>query len=144
MARQLLAAAASIHALKIVHRDITAENIVISSDGVLKVTGFRFAISVDSPLPSESGAIVGNPKYISPEQVKGVRNVDERSDLYSICIVLYEMRCGRAPFDARSQFEVMLAHVNQVPAQLTQVNSRLPEQLTWGAGRQSLTRSTRL
>src|SRR5438270_316003 len=66
---------------------------------------------------------------ISPEQVKGVRNVDERSDLYSIGIVLYEMLCGRAPFDARSQFEVMLAHVNQVPAHVTQVNPRLPEQL---------------
>jgi eukaryotic-like serine/threonine-protein kinase len=128
-ARQLLAAAACAHSLKIVHRDITPANIVMGADGVLKLTNFRFAVAINGPSPSESGAIVGSPKYISPEQVKGAQDIDERSDLYSIGIVLYEMLCGRTPFDARSQFELMLAHVNQIPTPPAEVNPSLPRQL---------------
>jgi len=60
--------------------------------------------------------MVGNPRYISPEQVKGAHELDHRSDLYSLGAVLYEMLCGRPPFDSKSQFELMLAHVNQTPA----------------------------
>src|SRR5262249_9960828 len=61
-----------------------------------------------------NGAVTGDPRYLSPEQVKG-STLDSRSDLYSFAVVLYEMLCGRPPFDSKSQFELMLAHVNQAP-----------------------------
>ena len=66
-------------------------------------------------------------KYISPEQVKGGRELDRRSDLYSLGVVLYEMLCGRPPFESRSQFELMLAHVNQAPAPPSGVNATVPQ-----------------
>src|SRR5205823_4553055 len=74
----------------------------------------------------ESGAVVGNPRYISPEQVKGGRELDRRSDVYSAGVVLYEMLCGKPPFESRSQFELMLAHVNQTPTPPSEINPAVP------------------
>ena len=74
----------------------------------------------------DSGAVVGNPRYISPEQVKGERSLDQRSDLYSLGVVLYEMLCGRPPFESRSQFELMMAHVNLAPAPPSSIRANLP------------------
>src|SRR4029077_14096462 len=78
---------------------------------------------------TESGVVAGNPRYISPEQVKGERHLDQRSDLYSLGVVLYEMLCGRPPFESRSQFELMMAHVNQAPTPPSSVQSKVPQVL---------------
>jgi len=113
--RQILSAVNCAHEQKIIHRDITPDNIIAIPGGAVKLTNFRLAKPIHSLNLTQSGAIIGNVRYISPEQVKGTGNLDHRSDLYSIGIVVYEMLAGRTPFHSTSQFEVMLAHVNQQP-----------------------------
>src|ERR1035437_5333766 len=125
--RQLLDALACIHQQCFVHCDITPENILFGPGGCCKLADFSLARPLDPAHNSESGAVVGNPRYISPEQVKGERHLDQRSDLYSLGVVLYEMLCGRPPFESRSQFELMMAHVNQSPAPPSRLHAMLPQ-----------------
>ena len=125
--RQILAAAAAGHDQQVVHRDINPANILCGPDGVWKLTNYSLAYQLNNGGMAEAGSMVGNPRYVSPEQVKGSRELDRRSDIYSIGAVLYEMLCGRPPFDFKSQFELMLAHVNQTPLAPSQVQASLPK-----------------
>ncbi len=109
------------------HLDITPESIM-SREGVWKLANFEKARVVNGVPLNGNGAVSGNVKYISPEQVKGSA-LDRRSDIYSMGVVLYEMLCGHPPFDSTSQFEVMLAHVSQHPAPPSQLMPGLPESL---------------
>src|ERR1039457_1688889 len=127
IARQLLAALECIHQQSFVHCDITPDNILFGPGGFCKLAGFSLARPLDSNHTSGSGAVVGNPRYISPEQVRGDSHLDHRSDLYSLGVVLYEMLCGRPPFESRSQFELMMAHVNQAPAPPSSVQPGIPQ-----------------
>lgn len=128
-ARQVLAAVDCAHQQQIVHRDISPDNIVVIPGGVLKLTNFRLAKSIHSLHLTQNGAILGCLKYTSPEQVKDSEALDHRSDLYSIGIVLYEMLAGRTPFNSPSQFELMLAHVNQQPEPAGKFNATVPSLL---------------
>ena len=127
--RQMLDALACLHQQSFVHCDITPENILFGPGGFCKLADFSQARPLDPAHNAESGAVVGNPRYISPEQVKGERHLDQRSDLYSLGVVLYEMLCGRPPFESRSQFELMMAHVNQAPAPPSSVQANVPQSL---------------
>lgn len=127
--RQVLSALAYAHREKIVHRDITPENIVISPGGVLKVANFALAKGLTSPKLTQVGLMVGNLKYISPEQIKGTGDLDARSDIYSVGMVLYEMLCGRPAFDCQSVFELMAAQVVQAPVPPNEVNAAVPREL---------------
>src|ERR1039458_9109748 len=125
--RQLLEALACIHQQSFVHCDITPGNILVGPDGFCKLADFSLARPLGPARIPESGAVVGNPRYISPEQVKGERDLDHRSDLYSAGVVLYEMLCGRPPFESRSHFELMMAHVLQAPAPPSVVQPNVPQ-----------------
>ena len=127
--RQALAAVGFAHLQRIVHRDISPDNIIITPEGTLKLANFALAKSSASPKLTQVGTVIGNLKYISPEQVKGVVEVDARSDLYSLGIVFYEMLCGRPPFDSQSQFELMAAQVNQTPRPPSASNPAVPQAL---------------
>ena len=127
--RQLLDALHCLHQQSFVHCDVTPENILFGDGGFCKLADFSQARPMDPAHNAESGAVVGNPRYISPEQVKGERALDQRSDLYSLGVVLYEMLCGRPPFESRSQFELMMAHVHQAPAPPSSVKSKVPQSL---------------
>ncbi|MGA2147520.1 MAG: serine/threonine-protein kinase [Bryobacteraceae bacterium] len=129
LAGQALSALSFAHRQHVVHRDINPENIVIAPGGVLKLTNFSLAKSEVSPKLTQVGAIVGNLKCISPEQVKGTGEADARSDLYSLGVVLFEMICGRPPFESRSQFELMTAHVNQPPPRPSEWNCTIPPEI---------------
>ena len=127
--RQVLSALAYAHQEKIVHRDITPENIVICPGGLLKLANFALAKGAASPKLTQVGLMVGNLKYISPEQIKGTGDLDGRSDLYAVGMVLYEMLCGRPAFDCQSLFELMAAQVVQAPSPPDQVNPAVPKEL---------------
>jgi serine/threonine protein kinase len=129
-ASQVLAAVAHAHASGIVHRDITPSNIILTAGGGVKLTGFGLAKTITDPQLTQPGTVLGSLDYISPEQIKGVTELDGRSDIYSLGVVLYEVVTGQKPFDQKSQFEMMLAHVNTIPPAPSVVNPAVPAELS--------------
>jgi serine/threonine-protein kinase len=126
-ARQILSALAFAHRGGIVHRDIKPHNIVVGSDGRLKVTDFGIARSGASQM-TEAGSIVGTAQYLSPEQARGAP-VDPRSDIYSLGIVLYEMLTGKVPFTGDTPVEIAMKHLSQIPEPPSELRSDVPHEL---------------
>ena len=110
-ARQALFALGYAHAHGVVHRDIAPSNMIITPDGTVKLTDFGLAKTATDIRLTHSGAPLGSPWYLSPEQVRGNSTLDARSDIYSLGAVLYEMATGAKPFDMASTFDVMRAQV---------------------------------
>jgi beta-lactam-binding protein with PASTA domain/predicted Ser/Thr protein kinase len=111
--RQILAGLAFAHRKGIVHRDIKPHNVVVGPDGRLKVTDFGIARSGTSQM-TEAGSIIGTAQYLSPEQARGAP-VDQRSDIYSVGIVLYEMLTGTVPFTGETPLEIAMKHLSATP-----------------------------
>ena len=126
-ARQILGALSFAHRNGIVHRDIKPHNIIVGSDGRLKVTDFGIARSGTSQM-TEAGSIVGTAQYLSPEQARGAP-VDPRSDLYSLGIVLYEMLTGAVPFTGDTPVEIAMKHLSQVPEPPSTLRHDVPHDL---------------
>lgn len=111
--RQVASALGLAHRNNIIHRDIKPHNIMITRDGIAKLADFGIAkaISDSETLVSETSRVIGSVHYFSPEQARGAY-VDERSDIYSLGIVLYEMLTGKVPFDGDNPVQVALMHIN--------------------------------
>jgi len=105
------------HGLGIIHRDIKPANLMISDAGLVKIMDFGIARARGSQRQTRDGKIIGSLAYMAPEQVRGEEG-DERSDLYSLAIVLYELLSGRAPFSAPTDFDLMQAQINQAPERI--------------------------
>ena len=100
------------HGRKLVHRDIKPQNVLIDSDGRARVTDFGIARSLEGKGMTATGRVLGTTDYVSPEQAMG-EEVDERSDVYSLGVVLYEMLTGDVPYHAETQVGVAMKHVNE-------------------------------
>jgi eukaryotic-like serine/threonine-protein kinase len=114
---------AAAHARRMVHRDVKPQNVLIDAEGRAKVTDFGIARELESEGLTATGRVLGTTDYVSPEQAMG-QNVDARSDIYSLGVVLYEMLTGRPPFSAETLVGVAMKHVNEA---MPDIQVRRPE-----------------
>ena len=114
------------HNMGILHRDIKPANIMVSSQDVVKVTDFGIARVLGEAGMTRQGAVVGTIEYMSPERIQG-QDIDRRSDIYALGVVLYEMLTGRGLFSATSEYDLMRAQVEQPPAPPREYEPSIPE-----------------
>ena len=126
VAIQIASALEMAHKNNIVHRDIKPHNIIITEDGIAKVTDFGIAKAVSNSTITAFGKTIGSVHYFSPEHARG-GYTDAKSDLYSLGVVLYEMVTGKVPFDADTPVSVALKHMQEEPIPPVEENHNLPE-----------------
>src|SRR5437763_5936214 len=126
-ARQILAAVRFAHRHAIVHRDIKPHNVLVDREGRVKVTDFGIARAGTSQM-TETGSIVGTAQYLSPEQARG-GEVDQRSDLYSLGVVLYELVTGKTPFEGDTPVEIAMKHLSTPPQPPSKLRPDIPREL---------------
>ena len=125
IATQIASALEVAHKNKIVHRDIKPHNIIITEDGIAKVTDFGIAKAVSNSTITAFGTTIGSVHYFSPEHARG-GFTDSKSDLYSLGVVMYEMLTGRVPFDADTPVSVALKHMQEEPIPPIELNDKIP------------------
>jgi serine/threonine protein kinase/Tfp pilus assembly protein PilF len=112
----------------VVHRDLKPSNIIIDRDGNARILDFGIAKSIAGKAITDAGVMIGTPEYMSPEQVEG-KEVDFRSDIYSLGIILFEMTTGRVPFEGDTPFTVGVKHKSELPKNPKDINSQIPDDL---------------
>ncbi|MBI1174770.1 MAG: protein kinase [Sideroxydans sp.] len=118
------------HEHDIVHRDVKPSNIMVGRDGHVKITDFGIARMASSAVRTQTGMVLGSPKYMSPEQVMG-RVTDQRSDIFSLGVMLYEMLTGQSPFMGENVNAIMYQTLNAVPAPPGTLNPEVPDMLNF-------------
>ena len=116
------------HEREIIHRDIKPANIMVTPEKDIKIMDLGLALPREAKRVTQPGMVIGTPAYISPEQAKG-KDLDRRTDIYSLGIVLYEMATGQLPFNADDITALLLQHVQQPPPPPTLVEPNLPKVL---------------
>ncbi len=132
---QVCSALSEAHKLGILHRDIKPSNIFITSDRMgnekIKVLDFGVAkiLDFDETQITQTGAIIGTAQYMSPEQCNGEKDIDHRSDIYSLGVVLYQLLTGQVPFSAPSGPLIMVKHISENPRPFKEIKGNIPNDI---------------
>jgi serine/threonine protein kinase/tetratricopeptide (TPR) repeat protein len=129
LARQVCEGLAEAHKLGVVHRDLKPSNIMIDREGNVRIMDFGIARSLKEKGITGAGVMIGTPEYMSPEQVEG-KEVDQRSDIYSLGVILYEMVTGRVPFEGDTALSIAMKHKSEVPKDPKEHNVQIPDDLS--------------
>ncbi len=129
IAKQVCEGLVEAHKQGVVHRDLKPQNIMIDREGDARILDFGIARSVKTKGITDAGSIVGTPEYMSPEQVEG-KEVDQRSDIYSLGIIMYEMLTGRVPFEGDTPISVAVKQKTETPQDPTEINVQIPNAIS--------------
>ncbi len=129
IAKQVCEGLSEAHELGIVHRDLKPSNIMIDKEGNARIMDFGIARSIEGKGITGAGVMIGTPEYMSPEQVEG-KEVDRRSDIYSLGVILYEMITGRVPFEGDTPFTIGMKHKGEEPKNPKELNTQIPDDLS--------------
>jgi serine/threonine protein kinase/Flp pilus assembly protein TadD len=128
IAKQICEGLTEAHKIGIIHRDLKPQNVMIDRSGNAHVMDFGIARSIKGKGITAAGVMIGTPEYMSPEQVEG-KDVDQRSDIYSLGVILYEMATGKVPFEGDTPFTIGVKHKSETPKDPKELNSHIPEDL---------------
>jgi len=128
IAKQVCEGLSEAHRLGIIHRDLKPSNIMIDKGGNARIMDFGIARSLKTKGITGSGVMIGTPEYMSPEQVES-KEVDQRSDIYSLGIILYEMVTGHVPFEGDTPFSIGVKHKSEIPKAPKEINANIPDDL---------------
>jgi serine/threonine protein kinase len=128
IAKQICKGLAEAHRLGVIHRDLKPHNIMIDRAGDVRIMDFGIARSLKSKGLTETGVMIGTPDYMSPEQALG-DPVDQRSDIYSLGVILYELLTGEVPFKGDTAFSVVLKHKTEPPPDPREYNDQLSDDI---------------
>ena len=129
IAKQVCDGLTEAHRSGVVHRDLKPQNVMVDEEGNARILDFGIARSVKGKGITGAGVILGTPEYMSPEQAE-VKEVDQRSDIYSLGIILYEMVTGRVPFEGETPLGIAMMHKSEMPKDPRELNSQLPQDLS--------------
>ena len=129
IAKQVCEGLAEAHRLGVVHRDLKPQNVMVDEEGNARIMDFGIARSVTGKGITGAGVMIGTPEYMSPEQAE-VKDVDQRSDIYSLGVILYEMVTGRVPFEGETPLGIAMKHKSEMPKDPREINSQIPEDLS--------------
>ena len=129
IAKQVCEGLAEAHELGVVHRDLKPQNIMIDKEGNSRIMDFGIARSLKAKGITDAGVMIGTPEYMSPEQVDA-KETDQRSDIYSLGVILYEMVTGRVPFEGDTPLSVAVKQKTETPEDPRKLNSQIPEDLS--------------
>jgi len=129
IAKQICEGLNEAHKLGVVHRDLKPQNIMIDKQGNARIMDFGIARSLESKGTTRPGVMIGTPEYMSPEQTE-FREVDQRSDIYSLGIILFEMLTGRIPFEGETPISIAMKHKSEKPPDPAKLNPQIPEDLS--------------
>jgi serine/threonine protein kinase/tetratricopeptide (TPR) repeat protein len=129
IAKQICEGLAEAHALGVVHRDLKPSNIMIDKDGNVRIMDFGIARSLKGKGITGAGVMIGTPEYMSPEQVEG-KEADQRSDIYSLGVIIFEMVTGRVPFDGDTPLSIAHKHKYEPPQDPKKINPQISEDLS--------------
>ncbi len=126
IAKQICAGLAEAHDMGVIHRDLKPSNIMIDKEGNARIMDFGIARSLQTKGITGAGVVIGTPEYMSPEQVEA-KEVDRRSDIYSLGVILYEMVTGQVPFTGDTPFTIGVKHKSEKPKDPRELNAQIPE-----------------
>ncbi|MFC2163765.1 protein kinase [Acidobacteriota bacterium] len=129
IAKQICEGLAEAHRMGIVHRDLKPRNVMVDREGNVRIMDFGIAVSQDLKGITDPNIMIGTPQYMSPEQVSG-KEIDERSDIYSLGVILFEMVTGQVPFDGDTTLSIAVKHKTDKPPDPRDINFRIPEELS--------------